>query len=184
MQDRYNPSSHIEPQMSSRDSFNVQTGSEYPVEQPNAFPGSEGSHPVRPALPPSSGEFPEAFHAPLSPSAPATKKKRSPSFLWIFAQFTACLITQIADIIAPLLLVLGCAWALLPVFSRLATDALAEADPQTKELAVQVISQLPSHVKIAGISWSAFGIIALALFLMIGSAFSVTWQAYLNKQNP
>lgn len=182
MQNRYDSSSHTEP-APMRDSLTPRPESDYPSESPSPFPNNEGSHPVRPALPPSR-DVRVAARGSLTPQDKmAGKNKTPPSWLWLLAQFTASLITQLADIVAPLLLVVGCAWALVPVLSRLVTDALAQADPQTKDLALQVIAQLPSHIKMAGISWNAFGIIALALFLMIASAFSVTWQAYLNKRS-
>ncbi|QCE34224.1 hypothetical protein FAI40_02110 [Acetobacteraceae bacterium] len=197
MPDRYDPSSHIhvephldiDPPAPAREELSAK-GSEFPAPPPsrmnfNAEPlraDNEGAQPVRPALPPSPEEQSPFARGSLNPVHTITKKKNKLPFAWLFAQFIASLLTQIADIVAPLLLVLGGAWALVPILARLATDSLNQADPQTKELAVQVISQLPTHVRILGIYWSGFGIVMMAFFLIVLSSLSVVWQAYLNKK--
>lgn len=57
---------------------------------------------------------------------------------------------QVAELFAPLLLVLGIGWGALPYIVRAITNSTVGADPQAHDVISHVASAIPDHLMVAG----------------------------------
>jgi len=57
---------------------------------------------------------------------------------------------QVAELFAPLLLVIGIGWGALPYIMRAVTTSTAGADPQARDVMSHVAGAIPDHMTVAG----------------------------------
>ncbi|QDH14739.1 hypothetical protein E3E11_01415 [Oecophyllibacter saccharovorans] len=106
------------------------------------------------------------------------------NIIWAFAHFTACFVLQISEFFAPLLLVLGIGWSLVPHVVGLASHSLntASADSQTRDLIAHITTSFPMQVEVSGHVLTPHGLIMDGFLLMALTAFCATVSAWLGRQ--
>lgn len=68
--------------------------------------------------------------------------------IWSICYFAFYFAQQVAELLAPLLLILGLGWYILPHIVNAITTSAASADPQAKDIMNHVAGTLPTHLQI------------------------------------
>ncbi|GAJ28055.1 hypothetical protein [Acidomonas methanolica] len=97
--------------------------------------------------------------------------------IWSVCYFAFYLAQQIAEILAPLLLVIGLGWAALPTIVRAVTTSAANADPQARDVMSHVVAAIPSQLTVAGHVLTPTGLILDGFLLMGLAALGATLSA-------
>ncbi len=86
--------------------------------------------------------------------------------VWSIVHFCASLAQQLAELLAPLLLIVGIGWYVLPrVIGLIQTD-----DGQVRDIVAGVQSHVPSQLVLAGHTLTASGLIVDGIALMVIAA--------------
>ena len=68
--------------------------------------------------------------------------------IWSICYFAFYFAQQVAELLAPLLLILGLGWYILPHIVNAITTSAASSDPQAKDIMNHVAGTLPTHLQI------------------------------------
>lgn len=86
--------------------------------------------------------------------------------VWSIVHFCANLAQQLAELLAPLLLIVGIGWYVLPrMIGLIQTD-----DAQVRDILAGLVSHVPSQVVLAGHTLTASGLIVDGVVLMVIAA--------------
>lgn len=104
--------------------------------------------------------------------------------LWILAHFLFSFLIQLTELFAPILLILGAGWSLLPHLITMATATLGSLteDQQTHEIVNHISHTIPDQVVVAGHTLTPHGLITDGLLLMALAAASSTAAAWLARR--
>ncbi|CAI9121158.1 hypothetical protein [Brytella acorum] len=97
--------------------------------------------------------------------------------LWAACYFAFYFVQQIAELLAPLLLVIGIGWGALPHVMQAVTVGAAGADPQARDVMAHVASAIPTQMTIAGHLLSPSSLIFDGFMLMALAAAGATLAA-------
>lgn len=93
---------------------------------------------------------------------------------WALCHFVGSFVQQIAEIFAPLCLVVGIGWAALPhVLSLLTTKEIA-TDPQARDVVNTMVTLFPNHLAIGQHLLTPIGLIINGLLLLALAALGST----------
>lgn len=97
--------------------------------------------------------------------------------LWSIVHFAFYFLQQIAELLAPLLLILGLGWWALPRLVDAITTHEATADQQARDILNSISGTIPHAVTLAGHSLTPGGLIVDGLLLMALAAAGATLSA-------
>lgn len=97
--------------------------------------------------------------------------------LWAVCYFAFYFVQQIAELLAPLLLVIGIGWGALPHVMQAVTASAAGADPQARDVMAHVATAIPTQVTVAGHLLSPSSLIFDGFMLMALAAAGATLAA-------
>lgn len=86
--------------------------------------------------------------------------------IWSACYFAFYFIQQLAELFAPLLLIAGVLWKVLPALVGALSHAAVAADPQAKDAITNVAAAIPQHILVAGHDLTAGGLIWDGILLM------------------
>ena len=101
---------------------------------------------------------------------------------WSFAHFVFYFLQQVAELVAPLLLVLGLGWWTLPRLVDAITTHEANADQQTRDILNTVSGTIPHGLMLAGHWLTPGGLILDGLLLMAIAAIGSTLSAVAARE--
>lgn len=102
--------------------------------------------------------------------------------IWAICHFVFFFIQQIAEIFAPLLLIIGIVWKILPSLVHSAVGMVDAADPQIRDMVGRGTELIPTSINVAGHIVSASSLIFDG-FLLIGlTALCATITAFLGRR--
>ncbi|MCX5618790.1 hypothetical protein NQF86_08985 [Bombella sp. TMW 2.2543] len=106
------------------------------------------------------------------------------NILWILAHFLFSFLIQLTELFAPILLILGAGWSLLPHLITMATANLGSLteDQQTHDIVSHISHTIPDQLVIAGHILTPHGLIKDGLLLMAIAAASSTAAAWLARR--
>ncbi|MCX8667155.1 hypothetical protein J3T99_05955 [Acetobacteraceae bacterium B3987] len=106
------------------------------------------------------------------------------NILWVLAHFAFSFLIQLTELFAPILLILGVGWSLLPHLITVATANLGSLteDQQTHEIVNHVAHTIPDQLMVAGHLLTPHGLIKDGLLLMALAAASSTTAAWLARR--
>ncbi|GAN53718.1 hypothetical protein Tasa_010_265 [Tanticharoenia sakaeratensis NBRC 103193] len=97
--------------------------------------------------------------------------------LWSVCYFVFYFGQQIAELLAPLVLILGIGWALLPHVVDAITTSLPNADPQARDVMNHVAGNIPQQITLAGHLMTPSSLIFDGFLLMALAAIGATISA-------
>lgn len=97
--------------------------------------------------------------------------------IWSLCYFIFYLAQQIAELLAPLLMILGLGWGILPHIVGAITTSAASADPQARDIIAHVADNIPSHLQIGSHLVSPSSLIFDGILLMAVAAAGATLSA-------
>jgi len=97
--------------------------------------------------------------------------------IWSVCYFAFYFTQQVAELLAPLLLVLGLGWAILPHIVQAITTSAASADPQARDIMNHVAGTIPDQMTIAGHLLTPSSLIFDGFLLMALAAIGATLSA-------
>ena len=97
--------------------------------------------------------------------------------VWSVCYFAFYLAQQIAELMAPLLLILGLGWYILPHIVNAITTSAASADPQARDVMNHVAGTLPTHLQIGSQLITPGSLIFDGILLMAVAAIGATLSA-------
>lgn len=104
------------------------------------------------------------------------------TIVWAICHFAFFFIQQVAEIFAPLLLIVGIIWKIVPSLVHSAVGMVDASDPQIRDMVGRGTDLIPSSLTIAGHTISASSLIFDG-FLLIGlTAFCATMTAFLGRR--
>ncbi|MFT9207181.1 hypothetical protein [Acetobacter orientalis] len=123
--------------------------------------------------------------APLSSNKPKASDMILLSMLrtaiWAICYFVFYFVQQLAELLAPLLLIAGVLWKVLPAVIGSLTHAAAAADPQARDAISGVAAAIPSHLAVAGYDLTASSLIWDGILLMALAAAGATLATIAGK---
>ncbi|GBQ90175.1 hypothetical protein AA13595_2835 [Gluconacetobacter johannae DSM 13595] len=96
-------------------------------------------------------------------------------FLFYFVQ-------QVTELLAPLLLILGVGWGVLPHLIGAISTTAASADPQTRDIVSHVASTIPQQVAIGSHVFTAGSLVMDGLLMMAAAALCATLAAIAARE--
>lgn len=122
---------------------------------------------------------------PLAPQPPAPAQHESGSTilslictaLWVICHFVSGFIQQIAELLAPFLLIAGVVWAAVPSLTGALTRSTAAADPQARDAISNAAAAIPHEIVLGGHVLSATSLICDGIGLMAVAAAASTLTA-------
>lgn len=104
------------------------------------------------------------------------------TIVWAICHFAFFFIQQVAEIFAPLLLIVGIIWKIVPSLVHSAVGMVDASDPQIRDMVGRGTDLIPSSLTIAGHTISASSLIFDG-FLLIGlTALCATMTAFLGRR--
>ncbi|AOX17269.1 hypothetical protein [Kozakia baliensis] len=97
--------------------------------------------------------------------------------LWSVCYFAFYFGQQIAELLAPLLLVIGLGWAVLPHLIQAITTSASSADPQARDVMNHVVGSIPQQLTISGHVLTPTSLIFDGFLLMALAAIGATLSA-------
>jgi len=97
--------------------------------------------------------------------------------LWSVCYFLFYFAQQIAELLAPLLLILGIGWAILPHIIGAITTSLPNTDPQAHDVMNHVVGTIPHEISIGGHLLTPSSLIFDGILLMALAAIGATLSA-------
>ncbi|MGC5748175.1 hypothetical protein J4P41_05960 [Gluconobacter sp. NFX36] len=88
------------------------------------------------------------LNTPSGESGPLSTGALIRTGIWSVCYFVFYFAQQVAELLAPLLLILGLGWYILPHIVSAITTSAASADPQAKDIMNHVAGTLPTHLQI------------------------------------
>ncbi|MDI2112345.1 hypothetical protein [Commensalibacter nepenthis] len=129
-----------------------------------------------------STSMPEQHYTKKYPSSGMPISKLFLTIIWAICHFAFFFIQQVAEIFAPLLLLIGIVWKILPSLLRSAVGMVDAADPQIRDMVGRGTELIPSSLTVAGHTISASSLIFDG-FLLIGlTALCATITAFLGRR--
>lgn len=106
------------------------------------------------------------------------------NLIWALAHFVFSFLIQLTELFAPILLVIGAGWAMLPHLISLATANLGSLteDQQTHDIVNHISHTIPDQLVIADHTLTPHGLITDGLLLMALAAASSTAAAWLARR--
>ncbi|MFT8367921.1 MAG: hypothetical protein ABF888_01435 [Acetobacter papayae] len=122
---------------------------------------------------------------PLAPQPPAPALHEGGSTilhlictaLWVICHFVAGFIQQVAELLAPFLLIAGVVWAAVPTLTGALTRSTAAADPQARDAISNAAAAIPHEIILGGHMLSATSLIYDGIGLMALAAAASTLTA-------
>ncbi|TLU73463.1 hypothetical protein [Lichenicoccus roseus] len=108
---------------------------------------------------------------------PGTVLRAIRLMLWSIVHFVFYFMQQVAELLAPLLLVLGLGWWALPRLVDAITTHEATADQQARDILNSISGTIPHTLVLAGHSLTPTGLIFDGLLLMALAALGATISA-------
>ncbi|MCX5620264.1 MULTISPECIES: hypothetical protein [Bombella] len=104
--------------------------------------------------------------------------------IWAIFHFIFSFLIQLAELFAPILLIIGVGWSLIPHLIALASANLGSLteDPQTHDIVSHISHTLPNQLIIAGHLFTPHSLIMDGLLLMALAAASSTATAWLARR--
>ncbi|MBS1062241.1 hypothetical protein JK185_04130 [Gluconobacter wancherniae] len=97
--------------------------------------------------------------------------------MWSISYFAFYFVQQIAELLAPLLLILGIGWYILPHIVGAITTSAANADPQARDIMNHVASTIPYQLQIGSHLLTPGSLIFDGFLLMAIAAIGATISA-------
>ncbi|MCP1272102.1 hypothetical protein NKW43_00240 [Gluconobacter albidus] len=97
--------------------------------------------------------------------------------VWSVCYFAFYMAQQVAELLAPLLLILGLGWYILPHIVNAITTSAASADPQARDIMNHVAGTLPTHLQVGSHLVTPGSLIFDGLLLMAVAAIGATISA-------
>lgn len=97
--------------------------------------------------------------------------------IWAVCHFAFYFAQQIAELLAPLLLVVGIGWHLLPSLVNAVAESTTSADPQARNIILHVTSTIPTQLVLNGHVFTPRSLIFDGLLLMSLAAIGATLSA-------
>lgn len=104
------------------------------------------------------------------------------TIVWAVCHFAFFFIQQIAEIFAPLLLIIGIIWKILPSLAHSAVGMVDASDPQIRDMVGRGTDLIPTSLTIAGHTISASSLISDGLLLIALTALCATITAFLGRR--
>lgn len=104
------------------------------------------------------------------------------TILWAICHFAFFFIQQLAEIFAPLLLIIGIIWKILPSLVKSAVGMVDAADPQIRDMVGRGTELIPTSLTVAGHTISASSLIFDGLLLIGLTALCATITAFLGRR--
>lgn len=101
--------------------------------------------------------------------------------IWATCYFIFYFVQQLAELLAPLLLIAGVLWKVLPSIIGSLTHAAAAADPQARDAISGVAAAIPSQLVVAGHELTAGSLIWDGILLMALAAAGATLATIAGK---
>ncbi|NIE81279.1 hypothetical protein [Asaia sp. As-1742] len=96
---------------------------------------------------------------------------------WAVCYFAFYFAQQVAEVLAPLCLVLGIGWMALPKALSAITTGTASTDPQAQDVMNHVVGSIPDHLAIGSHVMTASGLVFDGFMLMAIAALGATVSA-------
>ncbi|AQS90992.1 hypothetical protein A0U94_08435 [Gluconobacter albidus] len=97
--------------------------------------------------------------------------------VWSVCYFAFYMAQQVAELLAPLLLILGLGWYILPHIVNAITTSAASADPQARDIMNHVAGTLPTHLQVGSHLVTPGSLIFDGILLMAVAAIGATISA-------
>ena len=118
---------------------------------------------------------------PLSNTAPTTGRPAWVNTVriavWSVCYFAFYFVQQVAELLAPLLLIVGIGWSALPHLMGIVSSSSEAADPQAHDVIVRVSHAIPDHLNIGGHLLTPSSLIFDGRALMAAAALCATLSA-------
>lgn len=109
------------------------------------------------------------------------RKSTGPGFIgttfWAICHFAFYFAQQVAEVLAPLCLVIGIGWMALPRALAAITTGSASSDPQAQDVMNHVVGSIPDHLTIGSHVMTPGGLIFDGFLLMAIAAVGATISA-------
>ncbi|MBS4074460.1 hypothetical protein KGY14_04550 [Ameyamaea chiangmaiensis] len=102
--------------------------------------------------------------------------------LWLVAHFVFYFVQQVAELLAPFVLILGVGWAILPKAMEAVTRSTSSADPQTHDIIAHVSDAIPAQIVVGSHVLTASGLIFDGFALMAVAAAGSTIAALAARE--
>lgn len=104
------------------------------------------------------------------------------TIIWAVCHFAFFFIQQIAEIFAPLLLIIGFVWKILPSLAHSAVGMVDASDPQIRDMVGRGTDLIPTSLTVAGHTISASSLIFDGFLLIALTALCATITAFLGRR--
>ncbi|CAI3936686.1 MULTISPECIES: hypothetical protein [Commensalibacter] len=104
------------------------------------------------------------------------------TIIWAICHFIFFFIQQIAEIFAPLLLIIGIVWKILPSLVHSAVGMVDAADPQIRDMVGRGTELIPTSINVAGHIITASSLIFDGILLIALTALCATITAFLGRR--
>ncbi|WP_256967764.1 hypothetical protein [Commensalibacter intestini] len=104
------------------------------------------------------------------------------TIVWAVCHFAFFFIQQVAEIFAPLLLIIGIIWKILPSLAHSAVGMVDASDPQIRDMVGRGTDLIPTSLTVAGHTISASSLIFDGLLLIALTALCATITAFLGRR--
>lgn len=104
------------------------------------------------------------------------------TILWAVCHFIFYFLQQLAEIFAPLLLIIGIVWKILPSLVHAAVNMVDAADPQIRDMVGRGTELIPSSLTVAGHTISASSLIFDGILLIALTSICATITAFLGRR--
>lgn len=119
--------------------------------------------------------------SPLSNSAPSTGRPAWVNAIriavWSVCYFAFYFVQQVAELLAPLLLIVGIGWSALPHLMGIVSTSSEASDPQAHDVIVRVSHSIPNHLSVGSHLLTPSSLIFDGLALMAAAALCATASA-------
>jgi len=102
--------------------------------------------------------------------------------IWVVAHFAFYFVQQVAELLAPFVLILGAGWAILPKAMDAVSRSTSNADPQTHDIIAHVSGAVPSQIVFGSHVLTASGLIFDGFLLMAVAAIGSTLAALAARE--
>lgn len=102
--------------------------------------------------------------------------------LWFICHFLFYFVQQIAEIFAPLCIVIGIIWKIVPAAATSLTQMISSSDPQTGDIVKHSSNLIPSSITLAGHTLTATTLITDGFLLLALTALCATLTAFLGRK--
>ncbi|MDG6093992.1 hypothetical protein LOC54_02495 [Acetobacter sp. AN02] len=99
------------------------------------------------------------------------------TIIWAVVYFLFYIAQQLAELLAPLLLIAGIGWSLLPHLISAASGSAATIDPQASDAVSHIAGVIPQQIILSGHTLTPSGLIFDGILLMAVAAAGATVSA-------